>query len=283
MSKSDNIIQFPSHAKTGFVKADKIFAQTKELKIVKEKQQPKREAVKSPLIKEHREELKALVTDWVTTSNLAKKPLNYGKAYIKLYAEGLNGEVNGIEQIEESEFELCRRYLQQRIKILETVGDSRVIRKKSEWRRDRIGKIHSICKKLDISDETRKAYQLERYGKESLADFTDDDLADFYGYVRHGTPKFTMPRAQSNTLQQDRENALRVYIGVLEENAKAGEGSGYFNRQYLPFTRNMIFDALIDREPLLFKRMSEDQFYKFWSKQRVCKLKPGRTLGSGKE
>lgn len=279
MSKPDNVFPFPGKAKLISVKTDKAYIAAEKVTVSRKKEPPKRTDVKTPLTKEHREELRKLVNDWVTTSNLAKKPLDYGKAYTKLYADGLNGEVNGIDQIEESEFEQCRRYIQQRIKILETVGDGRVIRRKSEWRRDRIGKIHVVCKTLGVSDETRKAYQLARYGKDSLADFTNDDLEDFYGYVIRGTPKFTTPRVQVQSIQQDRENALRVLIGVMEANAKA-KGQ-IFNPQRLPYSKRDMLDLLKQREPALFARMSEDPFNKFWSKQSVCKLKPGKPLGGG--
>lgn len=284
MNDSDNIIKFPGKAKLISVKTDKAYVAAEKVTVSRKKEPPNRTDVKTPLTNEHREELRNLVNDWVTTSNLAKKPLNHAKAYTKLYADGLNGEVNGIEQIEESEFEQCRRYLQQRIKILETVGDSRVIRRKSEWRRDRIGKIHSICKTLGVSDETRKAYQLARYGKDSLADFTDDELEDFYRYVIHGTPKFKMPRAQAKTIQQDRENALRVLIGVLEANAK--EKEQIFNPFKLTITKDEMRELLIRRNRDLFigddgNEISIDQFNDFWKAQKICKCKSGRRLGSG--
>lgn len=279
MRNSDNIIPFPVKTKITSVKAEKAYVVATNVTVSRKKETPKRTDVKNPLSQEHRKKLRDLVTDWVTTSNLAKKPLVYGKAYSRIYQEALQGEVNGIDQIEESEFEACKRYIHQRIKILETVGNSRVIRCKSEWRNHRIGKIHAICKILGVSDKTRKAYQLWRYRKDSLADFTDDALDHFYGYCIRGTPKFTIPPVQATTLQQDRENALRVMVGVMEANAKAKGQT--FNPQRLNFSKLDMFEMLKQREPALFGGMTEEPFNKFWSKQSVCKLKPGKPLGSG--
>ena len=285
MSNSEKIIPFPNHPNTVFVKSEKTYVRSKKTEVINEKEPPKRTDVKNPLTKEHRKELRELINDWVTTSNLAKKPLDYGKAYTKLYSDGLQGEVNGIEQIEESEFEHCRKYIKERIRILETIGNQRIIRRKSDWRNDRIKAIHARCKELGVSDEARKAYQLERFGKASLADLTDDELQEMYNYVMMGTPKFTSSRAQVKNIQQARENALRVLVGFLEADYKSKNKS--FDPGKLAVPKRKMFELLKQREPDLFRGengdMSDDEFNKFWSKQQLCKLKSGKPLGSGSQ
>lgn len=276
---TDNIIQFSDKAKTTFVKTDKAYVKAEKVTVSTPKQPPKRTDVKNPLTKEHRKEIRDLITEWVTTSNLAKKPIDHKKAYSLLYNDGLENEVNGIEQIEESEFEQCKHYIKQRIMTLESVGAGRVMRRKSDWQTKRIKAIHARCGELGISEEQRKAYQLARFGKNSLVDFTDDELSEFYSYVMNGNPKFIMPKEQAKSIQQDRENALRVLLGFLEAKAKAQRQA--FNPQRLNLTKPDIHKLLEQQNPDLFCNMSEEQFSKFWSKQQVCKLKPGRQLGTG--
>lgn len=285
MSDSDNIIQFPGKAKLVSVKTDKAYVAAEKVTVSRKKEPPKRTDVKTPLTNEHRKELIELVNSWVATSNLAKKPISYPKAYSLIYQDALRGEVNGINQIEESEFEICRKYIQQRIRILETVGNQRVMRRKLDWRRTRISAIHArlseLIKQGKVTEQRRKEYQLDRYEKESVADFSDDELEDYRIYLMQKNPKFTIPLEKIKAIQQDRENALRVLIGVMEANAKA-KGQ-IFTPQRLNCPKSDMMEMLKQREPALFSGMSEDQFNKFWTKQSVCKLKPGKPLGSGKQ
>ena len=80
MSDSDNITNFPGNPKPTFIKTPKAYIKSGRTTVVNEKTPPKRTDVKTKLTKEHRQELRELINDWVTTSNLAKKPLDYGKA-----------------------------------------------------------------------------------------------------------------------------------------------------------------------------------------------------------
>lgn len=89
------------------------------------------------------------------------------------------------------------------------------------------------------------------------------------------------PTEQANTIQQDRENALRALVEVMEANAKA-KGQ-IFNPMRLACSKLDMLEMLKQREPKLFSGMSEEQFNKFWIKQQVCKLKPGKPLGSGSQ
>ena len=135
MSSTDGLTPNDSGSnKRFFVKADKTYVKSNHTTVVTPKPPPKRTEVKNPLTREQREELRYLVVNkWVTTRNLAKKPLHPGKAWTLLYEDGLQGAVNGIEQIEQDELKDCRFYIQQRIKILESVGSQRVMRRKLNW------------------------------------------------------------------------------------------------------------------------------------------------------
>lgn len=276
MSKSDNIIHFPLNAKTVFTKSEKAYVRTNELKVSVSKQPPKRTEVKSPLTKEQSSKLNYWINEWVTTSNLAKKSITYSKAWTLLYADGLDGEVNGIKQIEQSEFQQCVSYIQQRIRILETVGNKRVMRRKTDHRGSRIKGIHARCKELGVSDEARKAYQLHRFKKGSMKDFTDDELEEYYGYIMHGTPKFFIPKKAVKSVQQDRETVLLVLLGILEGGAIA-KGQ-QFNRMALSQSKGEMLAMLEQRDPALFN-LSLDQFGKFWDEQKHCKCRKGAKPG----
>lgn len=96
-------------------------------KIVRKKI-PKRTTVNNPLTEEHRDELNYLVRDWVNKSKQAKHQryhIDFPQAWSNLYSFCLKNEVNGIEQIEESEYLQCKSYLNERIRI----GESRVPKK----------------------------------------------------------------------------------------------------------------------------------------------------------
>lgn len=283
MTESNNIVNLPSNKTTTVVETDKLIAKTdeaiihsKKTKIIKPKEPPKRTDVKNPLTNEQIKELDSMVNEWTATSNLSKKPMHFGQGWNKIFYKCLDGEVNGKKQIEQTEYEKVKSFIQQKIMILENAGSKRIMRRKEGYRNKRIGSIQARCKELSIQPEKRKAYQLYRYGKDSLVDFSDDELDDFYGYVIRGTPKFTIPQPNAQETQQDRENALRVLLGVFEEKAKAN--GQQFNSQRLNNSKTEMLNLLAEREPDLFKGLSEEGFNKFWSKQKICKLKPGQRI-----
>lgn len=91
-------------------------------KIVRKKI-PKRTTVNNPLTEEHRDELNYLVKHWASTSKQAKNKkhhIDFPQAWGNLYSFCLKNEVNGIEQIEESEYLQCVSYLNQKIRIVES-------------------------------------------------------------------------------------------------------------------------------------------------------------------
>lgn len=276
-SNPNNIIQFPLKAKTVFTKSEKAYVSTNEVKISNPKPPPKRIEVNNPLTKQQRTELQDWITEWVTTSNLAKKPISYGAARTRLYEDGLQGEVNGVEQIDQSELPTCISYIKQRIRILETVGNKRVMIRKGDYRNGRISAIHARCKELGVSDEIRKAYQLYKYEKISMKDFPDDELDHYYSYVMHGTPKFFIPKKAVQSVQQDRENALLVLLGVLE--GEAIEKGQQFNRLALSQSKEEMLAMLEQRDPALFNEVELGTFEEFWKKQKHCKCRKGPKIG----
>lgn len=281
MKDSDNVAPFHGKNRVFIKRQNAVIGVQKYTRPPKEK---KRAKVERGLTEEHRRELDSLVMDWVKTSQKAKTSrdkISYGGAYKMLFLYGLEGKVNGIDQIEDLEFNQAKAYLVQRIKIAEKKIPKYKVIGNSEWRNQTIGAIHARCRNLKTPDETRKTYQRERFKKDSLKDFTDDELQEMYIYVMTATPKFTVPRAQANIIQQDRENALRVLVGVMEANATA-KGQ-QFNPKRLTCSKIDIFELLKQREPELFSGLGEDQFATFWRKQQICKVKSGRVMGSGEQ
>lgn len=284
MSDSDNIIPFPGNPKIAPKIIKKQIATIGVQRVIKPPKKKKRKNVECELTEEHLTELNYLIRLWVETSKKAinrRDHIDYGGAKTLLWRYGLDNKINGMDQIEDSEFDQAKAYLNQKIKIAERKIPKHKAFGDSQWRNKTLGAIHARCNNLGVSDETRKAYQLARFGKDSLAHFTDDQLEEMYNYVMIGTPKFTIPRGQAKSLQNERENALRVLIGVLEANAKA-KGQ-YFEPMKLPLSKADMLGLLKQREPALFGLMSEEPFNKFWSKQQVCKLKSGKPLGSGSQ
>ena len=278
MSDSEGTILFPEEPKRVFIKSEKAYVRAKEAKFVREKPQPKRTEIKTPLTKEQKKYLADLITEWVTTSNLAKKPISYGEARNLLYDYGLDGVVNGIEQVEQSEFDQCVSYIQQRIRALESIGSNRVMRRKAGYRNSRIAAIHTRIKELGISDQQRREYQLHRYQKHSMKDLTDDEIDDYYGYVMHGTPKFRIPKKATPSIQQIREKSLAGLLDDLE--AEAVAKGQQFNRMKLMQGRDEMLALLQQRDPALFKDIG-DNFPEFWKGQKLgqCKsgVKPGKS------
>lgn len=192
-----------------------------------------------------------------------------------------------MDQIEDAEFEECKTYLHQQISIARKRMPKGVVIDDPQWRNHIVGAIQKRCKELGVPDEIRKKYQLDRFGKESLSlseddkkTFTANELIQMHTYVMSKNPTFIFkPTAQK--VQQDRENALRRWLDMLEKNDKANGLS--FNLMNLPYPKRKIMAALQEIEPKLFDDMSNDQFGTFWRNQKICKLKSGKPLGSGKQ
>lgn len=243
------------------------------IKFARQKKEPKRKEVNNPITPKHRKQIAEMIDEWVRISNvIAKKSITPPAARNKLYAQGLQGKVNSIEQVEDEEFGQCVSYIKQQIRIVESYDKRGVIRGlTSEWRNDRIKAIHAKCKSLGVSDEKRKAYMMDRFGKNSLLDLTDDELSEFYTYVM-SNPTFSYSRAKVQTAYHKKEIALIEFIGVLEAEATAKGES--FDKMQLVISKSDILKRLAKRAPREFS-ITETTFNTFWAKQQICSCKSG--------
>jgi len=272
----------PEDKSTAFVKTRKAYVRTHKLSVTKAKEPPIRTEVKEPLTEQHRKEIRELITEWVNTSLLAKKTLNHGTAYSRLYEDGLERKVNGIEQIEETEFETCRAFIRQRIRIIEAGDYDGLTRKKSDWATTRIKAIQSACRTNGISDEKRKAYMLVRWNVDSLLLMSDDQLEECRRYaVSKPPPKWEIPKVEIIGTQPQREKALSLWLDEQEAKAKAkGEP---FDRQdvIFPGGKSAALAELARTNRTLFatddgQPMDMDTFGKFLGKAKLCKFHSGK-------
>ncbi|HRD49788.1 MAG: hypothetical protein JNK95_04905 [Candidatus Competibacter sp.] len=112
---------------------------------------------------------------------------------------------------------------------------------------------------------------MDRFGKNSLLDLTDDELSEFYTYVM-SNPTFSYSLAKVQTIYQKRESALIEFIGVLEAEATAKGES--FDKMQLVISKSDILKRLAKRAPREFS-ITETTFNTFWAKQQVCSCKSG--------
>lgn len=112
---------------------------------------------------------------------------------------------------------------------------------------------------------------MDRYGKNSLTELTDDELQDFDNYVK-GNPTFTRSKKATEKVYQQREAALIQFIRVLEAEITAkGEP---FDKMRLTISKAEIQERLKKRAPRLFN-IANHTFNTFWAKQQVCSGTPG--------
>lgn len=272
----------PQNEKPVFVKTRKAYVKTSKLSVTKAKEPPIRTDVKEPLTDEHRKEIRELITEWVHTSLLSKKTLTHGTAYSRLYEYGLEGKVNGIEQIEESEFETCRAFIRQRICIVEAGDYDGLTRRKSDWATRRITAIQSACRTNGISDEKRKAYMQWRWGVDSLLLMSDDQLEECRRYaVSKPPPKWNITKVEILGMQQLREKAFARWLDDREAEAKArGED---FDRQNIRIKGGKMaaIDELARDNKALFidddgMPMDMESFSKFLTKAKMGGFGGGR-------
>lgn len=237
---------------------------------------PKREHVECPLTEDHRNEINYLVRSWAELSQKAKSKrhhIAYGQAYCNLWDYGLDGAVNGIEQIEESEYQRCKVYLNQKIMIATRRAIKDGLVDSSEIKNRLIGSIKSRYKNLNFSDEQQEVYHRYRFKKDSLSDFLLDELQELYNFVMSKNPKFIIPKEDVQLMQKDREQALLMLLGDLEQQAKK-EGHIFDLKRFTYRTKEEMFRLLEERQPHLFG-CSHGQLLTFWSKQKICKCVSG--------
>lgn len=241
---------------------------------------PKRTSLICPLNTEQRTELKDLINEWVSTRNLMKRPLTHGRAFTLLYTEHLHGQVAHLNEIEASEFAGCRNWINQQTRIAESYNPKQA-RRNPNHTNTLLTRIHARCRNLGISNEVRKQYQLDRWGKESLTEFSDSELEELRQYVQQDHPSFQYKEKIHHRDQELREKALAALIDELE--AQAHHDKQPFDRDRLPYTKPDIRALLQQRDRSLFS-ISETTFKDFWKKRRkgICGLKAGRRAASNK-
>ena len=273
-----------SELDTAFVKAKKIFAKAEKLTVIKKKEPPKRTVINDPLTKEQREELRALVNEWVITANLVGRPLKHGHgtAFARLFDEAVNGEVNELVQIDKTEFEQCYAYLKQRIRATESYDSNRIIQRKSNFRSERITAIQTKCKQYGISDEKRKAYMKWRWNADSLTLLSDDELAECYSYaVSSPPPKWNIPKVEILGMHPMRERAFARWLDEKEAEAKTrGED---FDRQSIRIKggKQKAIEELAERDRTLWtdedgQPIDIEAFSKFLTKAKMGGFGGGR-------
>lgn len=259
-----NVISIESKLQTLKVKADKTNVTTSVLNVTKTPVPPKRIEVRNPLTNEHRKELRGLITEWVNSALLAGKTINHRAAYGKLFKEHLNGDVAHIKEIEEDEFSGCKAWIVQQTRIAENSNRTKA-RKNPRYANTLKNTIFAICKHLCISEDRRHEFQLARYKKKSLTEFSFSELEDFVQYCRGDNPTFVHKERINANEQQTREKALSLWLDSLEAEARASGAT--FDRFRLGMNKLEIFERLQAREPTLFGAIAFPTFETFWSKR----------------
>lgn len=257
------------------VKADKANVTANRVKVTKQKEPPIRTEVKNPLTKEQKEELNKAVNDLCETELAAKKYSGHGLILSKLFKHGLEGRVNAVAQIEQEEFDLAIAWIKQQKAIACSNKTFKRVMKGN--RNGMIAAIHQNLTRLGVPDATRREYMLKKYGVSSCEDMTNDQLEDFLQYVK-GNPKWKLP-GEDKSIQKPREKALSMLIDELALRAK--ENGEHFDPMALSFPGGKagIRERLASNNVALFGDLSEDAFNAFWSKQNLCKMRPGKPRG----
>lgn len=195
-----------------------------------------------------------------------------------MYLYGLHGEVNKIDQIDQDELNTCKHYINQRIMIINT-GNSKLTRKLDGWRQKHIGVIHQKCKEKGISDEKRKAFMLDKWGKDSLKLLSDDELRECYQYAVSSKSSWIASNYEIKGTQQHREKSL---VSLFDELAEQANTVGCtFDRYHITISKRDVLAMLIQRDKTLWtdsnrQPIAETTFNRFLTNAKLCKFKSGR-------
>ncbi|MDD5272596.1 MAG: hypothetical protein PHU14_07750 [Methylovulum sp.] len=228
----------------------------------------------------HKADLKVLVDELAELLKIKQPNKNhYPFVRQRLNEQAKSAGKNGVTSIHEfpdCDFERAESYLKQWLGALKK--DPTIRDQSPSWRPNTIGAIHARCKELGIDDDTRKAYQKNRFGKESLSDFDNDELGKMYAYVSRDNATFDVKHIKNPTkavtVQHDREKVLAMLLGEL--NAR---NNGELNLEALPFSKEDMRRFLVDKNSL-FDGLSDSQFGKFWTAQKLCKVRRGSKMKS---
>lgn len=242
------------------------------------------------ITKEHRDEINYLVNEFVDLYMIINKSATQKSARQMIYpqlkrqAQSVGNYANiELKYFPECDFEIAKHYVQLRIRILR--NNESVWKESKNWRNDRLNAIHARCKNMEISDERRKIYQLARFGKESLRDFTNQELQQMFVYTFSENPSFNPDfiRNKSNESSDNREPETdkkqiqreRVLSDWLNE-LQANDPTTDINN--LPYTQEDMLKELQAKSDLF--DLATTSFATFWKTQKLCKLKPKKTKAS---
>lgn len=231
----------------------------------------------------HRAELHALVDDLVALQHIIEpsKTLDklYKLAWVRAKSQAQSEGDCGVRKIEyfpDCDFEIAKHYLQLRIRILK--NHESIWTENKSWRKERLEAIHARCENMRISNEQRKIYQLARFGKESLRDFTNEELQKMFVYTFSENPSFNPDfiRKKSNesidnheheteTKQSKRERILSEWLKKLQANVPT------IDINNLPYTQEKVLKELRAKSALF--NLAPTSFAAFWKAQKLCKLK----------
>lgn len=177
-------------------------------KVVRRSAPPKRLNVEHPLSKEQRGELNALIKDWIDTRDRMRHPLAYGKAWQALYNDCLLGKVAHLNEVEDSEFTACKRWIQEQIRIAES-GNPTLARKAPDYMLRNQKYIHARCGALGWTESERHQYCLDRFGVESLNGLSHSQTEQFKQHMAGDNPSRTFKKRANATEHELRVKALR--------------------------------------------------------------------------
>lgn len=255
------------------------------------KKYPKLPPMDNRITAGHRAELHALVDDLVALQHIIEpsKALDklYKLAWVRAKSQAQSEGDCGVRKIEyfpDCDFEIAKHYLQLRIRILKN-HESTWTENKS-WRKERLDAIHARCENMQIGNDQRKAYQLARFGKESLRDFTNQELQQMFVYTFGRNPSFNPSFIRNecgdfeaetivkpDDKQSQRERVLSESLTELQANDPT------INVKSLRFSKAEIRAMLERKDPDLFpKEMSASTFDSFWNRQNLCSLQRGKKI-----
>lgn len=236
----------------------------------------------------HRAELHALVDDLVALQHMIEpsKTLDklYKLAWVRAKSQAQSEGDCGVRKIEyfpDCDFEIAKHYLQLRIRILKN-HESTWTENKS-WRKERLEAIHARCENMQISNDQRKAYQLARFGKESLRDFTNQELQQMFVYTFGRNPSFNPAfirnecgdfEAETSVKPDDKQSQRECVLSESLTELQANDPTIDINN--LPYTQRKMREILQAKNFDLFN-LAVSSFTKFWSRQKLCILNPPKT------
>lgn len=123
--------------------------------------------------------IRELLAEWKTVyDRVKKKPISWGAAWERFKKKF---RVNSYLQLPSERFEEACQWLRRQRAIIDHMKTAS--HKDPDWRKRQIKYIKARCKQLG----NEYAYQpyITRFGKTSLADLTDDELARTRAYIAH--------------------------------------------------------------------------------------------------